>query len=70
MSTNPHIVDAEYLRELSGKRTPAAVRKWASARGIRTIDGDDGPFTSIEAVNRALGVGSANAPTYSPEDIA
>lgn len=71
MIPNPHILDAELLRKLSGKRTAAAVRKWAKARGVRVLDGDDGPFTTIEAVNRALGVGSsANDPAYRPEDIA
>jgi hypothetical protein len=30
MSANPHIVDAFQLRELSGKRTASAVRRWAT----------------------------------------
>lgn len=67
---NPHIIEPEQLRKLSGKRTASAVRKWAKARGVRVLDGEDGPFTTIEAVNRALGVGSANDPAYRPEDIA
>lgn len=67
---NPHIVDAEQLRELSGKRTAAAVRKWAKARGVPVLDGDNGPFTTIEAMNLALGIGSANDSIYLPEDIA
>ena len=71
MSFNPHIVEAEQLRKLSGKRTAASVRKWASSRGIPVHDGKEGPWTTIEAVNRSLGVGSsANDPAYSPEDIA
>jgi hypothetical protein len=61
VTPNPHIVEAEQLRKLSGKRTASAVRKWASARGIRTLDGDDGPFTSIEAVNRAGALAARNA---------
>lgn len=70
MSANPHIVDAATLRKLSGKRSAAAVRKWASRQGIRTLDGAEGPWTTQEAVNRALGVGSANDPQYRPDDIA
>lgn len=69
-AVNPHILDAESLRQLSGKRTAAAVRKWAKARGVRVLDGEDGPFTTVEAVNLALGVGSANDSEYKPEDIA
>lgn len=67
---NPHILDADALRELSGKHTASAVRKWAKARGLKVLEGDKGPFTTIEAVNLALGVGSANDPQYKPEDIA
>ena len=67
---NPHILDAEQLRVLSGKRNPSAVRRWADKRGIRTLDGADGPWTTVEAVNKALGVGSSNDPVYRPEDIA
>lgn len=70
MAVNPHIVDAETLRKQSGKRTASAVRKWASRQGIRTLEGEDGPWTTVEAINRALGVGSANEPVYKPDDIA
>jgi hypothetical protein len=56
MTTHPHIVDSEQLRKLSGKRTSAAVRRWASEHGIRVLNGNEGPWTTIDAVNRALGV--------------
>ena len=60
MSANPHIVSTEQLRELSGKRSRSAIRRWASARGIRVLDGDNGPWTTVEALNQGLGVSSAN----------
>jgi hypothetical protein len=67
---NPHIVDAEQLRLLSGKKTPAAVRRWASEQGIRVKDGDAGPWTTIEALNAAIGVSSAaNDRAYSPDIV-
>jgi len=71
MTPNPHIVDAQQLRTLSGKRTAAAVRRWASSQGIRVRDGKDGPWTTLQAVNQALCVGSesANDDTYSPDDV-
>lgn len=70
MGTDSHIIDAEALRKQSGKRSASAVRKWASRQGIRTLEGKDGPWTTLEAVNKALGVGSANDPVYNPDDIA
>jgi hypothetical protein len=70
VSGNPHILDADQLRALSGKRSAAAVRRWANNQGIRTLEGADGPWTTEEAVNRALGVGSANDPVYTPDQIA
>jgi hypothetical protein len=69
MSANPHIVDAFQLRELSGKRTASAVRRWATRQGIKVLDGGDGPWATVEAVNAALGVGSANDHAYRPEDV-
>lgn len=71
MTPNPQIVDAQQLRKLSGKRTASAVRRWASAQGIRVRDGKDGPWTTLQAVNKALGVGSesANDDAYSPDDV-
>lgn len=70
MSEAPHIVDTETLRKLSGKRSASAVRRWANSQGIRTLEGVDGPWTTPEAINKALGVGSANEPLYRPDDIA
>lgn len=69
MSANPHIVDAPQLRELSGKRTAAAVRRWASEQGIRVREGKGGPWTTLEAVNQALGVSSANDSAYDPSQV-
>lgn len=69
MNPNPHIIDAEQLRAMSGKRTAAAVRRWASAQGIRVRDGKGGPWTTVEAVNAALGVGSANESAYKADEV-
>jgi hypothetical protein len=60
MSNNHHIVDAKLLRTLSGKRTEAAVRRWASRQGIAIKDGADGPWTTIQAVNASLGINEAS----------
>ena len=69
MSANPAIVDAAELRHLSGKHNRSAVRRWASRQGIRVLDGEDGPWTTQEALNAALGVGSSNDPAYDPDRV-
>lgn len=69
MSANPHIVDADELRRLSGKKSASAVRRWASSHGIRVVDGKSGPWTTLEAVNKALGVSSANEAVYKADEI-
>lgn len=70
MIPSSHIIDTETLRKLSGKRSASAVRRWANRQGIRTLEGADGPWTTAEAVNQAMGVGSANDPVYQPDQIA
>ncbi len=60
MSKNHHIVDAELLRVLSGKRTEAAVRRWARRQGIAIKDGANGPWTTIHALNASLGINAAS----------
>lgn len=69
MSSNPHIVDPDTLRELSGKKSAAAVRKWADRQGIPTLQGPNGLFTTYEGLNWAMGVRSQKERQYLPEDI-
>lgn len=68
MSTNTHLVDFDDLCRLSHKSKPSAVRRWASEQGIRLGAGPV-PWTTIEAVNAALGLKPSNEPRYRPEDI-
>jgi hypothetical protein len=67
MDDHTHIVSNSQLRLLSGKKTASAVRRWASVQGIQVIEGASGPWTTIEAVNSALGITlkSANDKFYS-----
>jgi hypothetical protein len=69
VSEHAPIVDAATLRRISGKRNASAVRRWASAQGVRVLDGKDGPWTTLDALNAALGVGSANDDTYKPDQV-
>lgn len=59
----PGIVSWTQLQSLcapTGPRpTRAAVRRWADARGIRYMtDRNGGLFTTVEALNLALGLGT------------
>ena len=51
---NHHIIDAAELRRLSGLQQAAAVKRWASNQGIPVSEGADGPWTTLEAINKAL----------------
>lgn len=64
------IVDTEALRMLSGKSSRAALCRWAEVQGIPILQGADGPFTTSEALNQAMGVRPATERGYRPEDIA
>ena len=68
MTTNTHIVDFDDLRRMSHKSKPSAVRRWASEQGIRLGMGPL-PWTTIEAVNAALGLNPSNEPRYRTEDV-
>ena len=64
------LVTAEHLMELSGYRTPSSVRRWASSQGIRTLEGKAGPWTTVDALNAALGVRRQGLrDIYSPEFV-
>lgn len=56
MNQSNHIIDADHLRKISGKKSVAAIRRWASRQGIRCGEGAAGPWTTLEALNFALGV--------------
>lgn len=61
MDQPSHIIDADHLRKISGKKSVAAIRRWASRQGIRCGEGAAGPWTTLEALNFALGVPMARA---------
>lgn len=69
MSVADHIVPFEELQRRSGVRQAAAVERWAQREGIRYFHGGDGIWTTLEALNAALGVLPANdaPPPLSPD---
>jgi len=60
VSVAEHIVPFEELQRRSGLRQAAAVERWARAEGIRYFHGREGIWTTLEALNAALGVTAAN----------
>lgn len=61
-----HIVPFPDLQRLSGKRQRAAVERWCAREGIRVFHGRDGVWTTLEALNAALGL--VSAPANDPGD--
>lgn len=61
MNQPTHIIGADDLRKLSGKKSGAAIRRWATQQGIRCGEGAAGPWTTLEALNSALGVPTSPA---------
>jgi hypothetical protein len=59
MNETSHVIDTDHLRKISGKKGASAIRRWASRQGIRCGDGAAGPWTTLEALNFALGVTTA-----------
>jgi hypothetical protein len=64
VSTNLYVVDADQLRELSGKRNASAIRKWASSQGFRVLNG-----RAMDAINAALCVKPTHEDAYYPETV-
>jgi hypothetical protein len=67
--THPLIIDPERLKRISGKSSPAAVRRWARDQGIKFKDGAKGPWTTVDAINISLGIAARKAENYRPEDV-
>jgi hypothetical protein len=66
---NHHVLDAERLRHLSGKRSAAGVRRWAKSQGIPVKESEHGPWTTLEAINQSLGLHRSNPNSYKPEEV-
>ena len=65
MGQQGQVLGIEDLRRISGRRNASAIRRWARVQGIKLLDGAAGPWTTIDAVNQAMGLNhSANDPGY------
>ena len=66
-----HIILPAQLRELSGKSTPSAVRRWARTQNIRIKEGANGPWTTLDALNESLGLGMSarRNGSYRPDEV-
>lgn len=53
------------LRELTGYQRAADIERWCDRHGVRYFRGRAGPWTTIDALNAALGIAApvADQPT-------
>lgn len=64
-----HIIPFPDLQKLSGKRQRAAVERWCAREGIRVFHGVEGVWTTLDALNAALGVAVAPSANDSPDTL-
>ena len=63
------IVDAEYLKTLSGYKQKSAVRNWCRKNGISyLLDARGWPVTTPEALDRALKGSAESGPDWAALD--
>jgi hypothetical protein len=67
---NHHIIDTAELRRISGLTRPATLARWASNQRIPVKAGAHGPWTTLEALNKAFAVSTASKDhAYSPDIV-
>ena len=54
---HPATLDHDALSRLAGYTQPAALEAWCDRQGIRYFRGRRGIWTTLDAVNQALGIG-------------
>ena len=66
----PGALTPEDLRRLTGYERPSDVRRCLDEHAVRYLTGKGGqPFTTIAAMNAALGLCATTGETYSNEDM-
>lgn len=58
MSKHPSIIDQETLVEITGFERPADIERELRNKNIRFFRGKRGIWTTVDAANEALGVGT------------
>ena len=65
--THPAALAPEDLERLTGYQRQADLEKWCLANGVRYFRGKAGIWTTLDAVNVALGLASVHPPAREPE---
>ncbi len=52
------LVDTEQLKSLTGYRRPGDIERWLRTHDIRFFPSKNGPVTTIDSLNSALGLQS------------
>ena len=55
-AVHPSAVSSETLQTLTGYNRAADIEKWCDRHGIRYFHGRNGPWTTLDALNAALGL--------------
>lgn len=65
------VLNLDALRTATGYTRQADVERCLQRQGVRFFYGKDGIWTTIEALNAALGVGqpASNDGTYKPDEV-
>lgn len=56
MTAHPSALAPEDLERLTGYSRPADIERWCERNGVRYFRGKAGIWTTVDAVNAALGV--------------
>lgn len=69
--TQPGILNLDALREATGYTRQADVERCLSRQGVRFFYGRDGIWTTIDAINAALGCGrgAGNDDGFDPNEV-
>ncbi|WP_225775885.1 DUF4224 domain-containing protein [Pseudomonas sp. Marseille-Q5115] len=67
MNPATDVLSFQDLQRITGYQRRADVERTLSEQGIRLFRGRTGPWTTIDLINRAGGMGSTAAEHYDPE---
>ena len=58
---HPAAIQSDALRALTGYQRAADIERWCDRHGVRYFRGRAGPWTTIDALNAALGIAATPA---------
>lgn len=65
----PSLVPFDALKVISGYQQTGAIERWARKQGIKLFYGRNGPWTTIEIINAAAGLGTMPLRLLTADDV-